>query len=58
MLSYKLLNLLELREQYRNQAKSLDQQKLDLSVIFSNVDTILDGRMSYEPVRKQERAIL
>lgn len=50
--------LLELREQYRNQAKSLDQQKLDLSVIFSNVDAILDGRMSYEPVRKQERAIL
>ena len=50
--------LLELREQYRNQTKSLDQQKQDLSVIFSNVDAILDGRMSYEPVRKQERVIL
>ena len=27
-------------------------------VLFSNVDAILDSRMFYEPVRKQERAII
>ena len=58
LLKEKKEELLERKEQYAKQVNALNLQKKDLSVIFSNVNAILDGRLIKEPVRWKDRDVL
>ena len=55
VLKEKKEELLGLKTQYKRQARLLGQQKKDLSVIFSNVDAILDDRVPEKPAKQLDR---
>jgi len=50
--------LLDLKEQYGKETMALGLLKKDLSVIFSNVNAILDGRLIDEPIKNHGRSVL